>query len=283
MKKIISGKVRDVYEITEETLLIVTTDRISAFDVVLPTPIENKGRVLSKLASFWFGLTGEIIPNHMISDRAEDFPPEFRTPEFEGRTVLVRRLKMLPFEFIVRGYIFGNMWSAYESAGEFCGYKLKEGYRLADKLETPILTPSTKSADGHDVYISFARLESEIGAELAGRLNAVCLRLYEKCLSHARSRGIIIADTKFEFGFDKSGALVLADEIFTPDSSRFWDAESYAPGSSPKSYDKQFVRDWLIENRKDGAVPPPQIPEDIALKTSEKYAECLFRLTGEKL
>lgn len=280
MKKIISGKVREVYELSEKELIIVTSDRISAFDVVLPTPIPSKGKMLNKISNFWFDFTKDIVPNHMISENLDDMPEFFRKSEFEGRTIKVKRLKMMDFEFIVRGYMFGNMWNEYKKDRSFCGYTFDRDYSLASKLDKPILTPSTKSTEGHDVYITMAALREAIGEHTAAEIEEITLKLYEKCYAYALTKGIILADTKFEFGFDENGKLCLADEVFTPDSSRFWNAESYQEGVSPASYDKQFVRDWLIENKQDGVSPPPEIPQEIAEKTGALYKECYEKLTG---
>ncbi|MDR0861248.1 MAG: phosphoribosylaminoimidazolesuccinocarboxamide synthase [Oscillospiraceae bacterium] len=279
MKKIISGKVRDVYEVSDKSLVIVTTDRLSAFDVILPTPISGKGVVLNKLSLFWFDYTRDLVPNHVISAEPADLPSLFRAAEFDGRTVLVKKLKMLPYEFVIRGYMFGSMWDTYKTEKSFCGYTFDREYKQAEKLDTPILTPSAKNSEGHDENISVARLQSELGAELTEKIRAVAVALYNRCYDYALQRGIIIADTKFELGFDEDGALVLADEIFTPDSSRFWDAGEYTIGASPKSYDKQFVRDWLTANGQKGVTPAPEIPAEVARKTSEIYADCLKKIT----
>jgi phosphoribosylaminoimidazole-succinocarboxamide synthase len=280
MKKIISGKVRDVYEIDGHRLVIVTTDRISAFDVVLSKPVKNKGKVLNALSLFWFDYTRDIVRNHVISDKLPDMPEFFQKPEFEGRTVLVEKLKMLPFEFVIRGYIFGNMWNAYQDGQEFCGLKIEGNYRQAQKLESPILTPSTKTNEGHDVYVSFDYTENALGKETFEKISAVCLKLYNACFTRAYENGIIIADTKFEFGLDKDNNLVLADEIFTPDSSRFWTLTDYEVGVSPKSYDKQFIRDWLTGNKINGEIQYDNVPDDIINKTSEIYQECLMKIAG---
>jgi len=274
VKKIIDGKVRDVYEISESEVVIVTTDRVSAFDVILPSPVPNKGKALNKLSSFWFDYTGDIIENHMISEDLNDMPEYFRKDEFKDRTILVKNLKMLPFEFIIRGYMFGNMWNSYKETSSFCGCKLREGYELAERLETPILTPSSKSSEGHDIYITMEDVKKELGEELTEKIKDVSLKLYERCYNYAYEKGIIIADTKLEFGINAKGELVLADEIFTPDSSRFWDKNEYRTGVSPTSFDKQFLRDWLIANKLNGVIPAPQIPEDIMKKTAAKYLEC---------
>lgn len=278
MKKIIQGKVREVYEISDKELVVVTTDRLSAFDVILPTPVPEKGIVLNKLSSFWFNLTKDIVPNHMISEDLKDMPAEFQKPEFEGRTILVKKLKMLPYEFIIRGYVFGSMWKAYKAGEPFCGHKIEGDYKLAQKLEKPILTPSTKSSEGHDVNISIEEMKTDVGEALAEQIEDVCLKLFDRCCTYAGEKGIIIADTKLEFGLDENGSLVLADEVFTPDSSRFWDAADYEVGVSPKSFDKQFARDWLIENKLDGVTPPPELPAEIVEKTRDKYMECMKRI-----
>ena len=280
MKKIIQGKVREVYEVSDKALVVVTTDRISAFDVILPSPVPGKGIVLNKLSSFWFNLTKDIVPNHMISEDLKDMPTEFQKPEFEGRTILVKKLKMLPYELIIRGYMFGSMWKSYKAGEPFCGHKIEGDYELAQKLEKPILTPSTKSSEGHDINISIEEMKADIGAELAEQIEDVCLKLFDRCCTYAAEKGIIIADTKLEFGLDEDGKLVLADEVFTPDSSRFWDAADYRVGTSPKSFDKQFARDWLIENKLDGVTPPPELPAEIIEKTREKYMECMKRIVG---
>jgi phosphoribosylaminoimidazole-succinocarboxamide synthase len=278
VKKIISGKVRDVYEISDRELIIVTTDRVSAFDVILPTEIPGKGEVLNKISSYWFEKTKEIIPNHILSVNQADFPEYFQKEEYLHRTVLVKKLKMLPFEFVVRGYMFGNMWNAYLSDRAFCGYELKEEYELAEKLKRPLFTPSTKSSEGHDEYITVKALEDALGSVRTRELTEVSLALYEQCSAHAMKNGIIIADTKFEFGLDENGKLVLADEVCTPDSSRFWSAEHYKVGVSPKSYDKQVLRDWLKENKLDGVEPGPVLPPEVVDTTARIYQECLQKL-----
>ena len=279
MEKLISGKVRDVFEISDDKLVIVTTDRISAFDVVLPGLVAGKGRVLNAVSLFWFDFTKAIAPNHVISSNTLDMPEYFRKKEFEGRAVLVKKLKMLPFEFVVRGYMFGHMWEAYSENREFCGLKIDGDYKLAGKLDTPLFTPSTKAHAGHDEYISFADVENELGAELANGIKRLCLKLYDACCRYAYSKGLIIADTKFELGVDEDNNLVLADEIFTPDSSRFWSLSDYKEGISPKSYDKQFVRDWLINNEVDGRMQFDKVPDDVLRKTADIYAECLQKIT----
>jgi phosphoribosylaminoimidazole-succinocarboxamide synthase len=280
MKKIISGKVREVYEVSDDRLVIVTTDRISAFDVILSKPVTNKGKVLNAVSLFWFNFTKDIVPNHIISGDLKDMPEFFQKGEFEGRAVLVKRLKILPFEFIIRGYMFGNMWNAYSKGEEFCGQKIKEGYKLAEKLDAPLFTPSTKAHVGHDEYITVKYVEDTIGAELAKKIEKVCFDLYNACYNYAYKKNIIIADTKFEFGVDAHNNLFLADEVFTPDSSRFWSLADYQVGISPKSYDKQFVRDWLLNNKINGEMQFDKVPDDVLRKTSEIYAECLNKITG---
>jgi phosphoribosylaminoimidazole-succinocarboxamide synthase len=279
MKKIISGKVREVYEIADDRLVIVTTDRISAFDVILSKPVADKGKVLNAVSLFWFNYTKDLIPNHIISDDLKDMPEFFQKDEFAGRTILVKKLKILPFEFIVRGYMFGNMWSAYSKGQDFCGQKIEGDYKLAEKLNTPLFTPSTKATVGHDEYISFKNVADAIGAELADKIKDISFNIYNACYQYAYGKGIIIADTKFEFGLDEGGSLVIADEVLTPDSSRFWSLSEYREGVSPKSYDKQFVRDWLSNNKANGEMQFDNVPDDILAKTSDIYQECLKKLT----
>ena len=278
MEKIISGKVREVYGISDKQLVIVTTDRISAFDVILRKPVVDKGKVLNAVSLFWFKFTQDIIPNHILSSNLADMPEYFQKNEFEGRTVLVKKLRILPFEFIVRGYMFGNMWEAYSNGQAFCGQKIEGDYQKAEKLAAPLFTPSTKAHVGHDEYISFQHVVDTIGAPLAQKIKAVCLSLYDVCYNYAYNKGIIIADTKFELGLDENNNLILADEIFTPDSSRFWSLSDYQVGTSPKSYDKQFVRDWLQNNKVDGDMQFDNVPDNILRKTSDIYHECLKRL-----
>lgn len=279
MKKLISGKVRDVYEVSDDKLAIVTTDRISAFDVILSKSVAGKGKILNEISLFWFDYTKNIIPNHILSSDSCDMPAFFRTDEFAGRTVLVKKLKILPFECIVRGYLFGKMWEAYSRRQPFCGNVIEGDYRQAEKLSTPLFTPSTKAHEGHDEYVPFQFFQDCLGAKLANRVKDVSFELYDKCYKHAYSKGLIIADTKFEFGIDADGQLVLADEIFTPDSSRFWSLADYEIGASPKSYDKQFVRDWLQSNKSRGEMQFSNVPDDVLCKTADIYSECLRRLT----
>jgi phosphoribosylaminoimidazole-succinocarboxamide synthase len=242
--------------------------------------VADKGKVLNALSLFWFDFTKGIIPNHVISGNPVDMPEDFQTKEFEGRAVLVKKLKILPFEFIVRGYMFGSMWGAYSKNEIFCGQKIEGDYKQAEKLATPLFTPSTKAHTGHDEYISFQNVADSIGVELAEKIKDICLKLYDTCYKYAYGKGIIIADTKFEFGLDGQNNLVLADEIFTPDSSRFWSIADYQVGTSPKSYDKQFVRDWLQANKAGGEIQFDNVSDEVLKKTTEIYKECLKRICG---
>lgn len=274
MKKIISGKVREVYDLEDGRMVIVTTDRISAFDVILPTMITDKGKVLNALSNFWFGLTKDIVKNHMLSSDLKDMPAEFQKSEYEGRTILVKKLKMIPYEVIVRGYMFGSMYEAYKKGEPFLGHKFDREYQQAEKLAEPICTPSTKAKEGHDINVTLEYMKNDLGAELGQKIADTAIAIYNKCYEHAYKNGIIIADTKFEFGLDENGELVLADEVLTPDSSRFWNLSTYKVGTSPASYDKQFVRDWLKDNNLAGDPNIKSIPEDVVKKTSELYHEC---------
>lgn len=281
MKKIISGKVREVYDLEDGRMVIVTTDRISAFDVILPTMITDKGKVLNALSNFWFDYTKDIVKNHMISAELKDMPAEFQKPEFEGRTILVKKLKMIPYEVIVRGYMFGSMYEAYKKGEEFLGHKFDKEYKQAEKLDEPIVTPSTKAAEGHDINVTLDYMKKDLGDDLGTKIEQTTLAIYKKCYDHAAKNGIIIADTKFEFGLDENGELVLADEVLTPDSSRFWNAAEYKPGTSPASYDKQFVRDWLKDNNLAGDPNIKSIPSEVVEKTSALYHECQKRICGK--
>ncbi|MCH7929593.1 MAG: phosphoribosylaminoimidazolesuccinocarboxamide synthase [Proteobacteria bacterium] len=274
------GKVRDIYAVGDAHMLIVTTDRLSAFDVVLPTPIRGKGRVLTGLSNFWFARTRHLVPNHLT-----DFPLGDAVPDpgersrIEDRAVVVRRLDPLPIEAIVRGYLAGSGWNDYQRTGGVCGIAFPSGLRQADRLPEPIFTPSTKAAKGaHDENISFDQAVGLVGGDVAGRVREASLEIYRLARDYAESRGIIVADTKFEFALDATGRLVLIDEVLTPDSSRFWPADSYAPGASPPSFDKQFVRDWLESIGWDKRPPAPALPPDIADKTAAKYQEAYDRL-----
>jgi len=275
------GKVRDIYAVDDEHMLIVTTDRLSAFDVILPDPIPGKGAVLTTVSNFWFARTRGIVPNHLADLSLEDVLPDAaeRAP-VEGRAIVVRKLKALPVEAIVRGYLIGSGWKDYQKTGTVCGIELPEGMELAGKLPAPVYTPSTKAAVGeHDENVDFEHTRKLLGDELATQVRDVSLRLYTEAAAYALERGIIIADTKFEFGTDADGKLVLIDEALTPDSSRFWPADQYRPGISPPSFDKQYVRDYLETLDWDKTAPGPKLPPEVIRKTSEKYQEALRRLT----
>jgi phosphoribosylaminoimidazole-succinocarboxamide synthase len=281
LEKIYEGKVRDLYSVDARFMLMVATDRLSAFDVVLPDPIPDKGRVLNSISNFWFARTRHLVPNHLtgraIASAVAD-PQEAAL--LEGRAVIVRRLTPLPIEAVVRGYLIGSGWKDYVKTGRVCGIALPAGLQLAEQLPTPLFTPATKAAAGaHDENITFAHVERLMGGKLAAQVRATSLALYDFAAAYARARGIIIADTKFEFGTDERGELTLMDEVLTPDSSRFWPADSYQPGISPPSFDKQFVRDYLETLSWDKKAPGPHLPADIIARTSEKYREALTRLT----
>ena len=280
LKKIYSGKVRDLYEIDDKRMLMVATDRLSAFDVILEQPIPEKGKILTAISNFWFDKLAGVVPNHFTGDRVEDVVSAAELPLVEGRAVVAKRLKPVAVEAIVRGYIVGSGWKEYQKSGTVCGIALPAGLKEAAKLPQPIFTPSTKAAVGdHDENISFAQCEAIIGAELAAKVRDTAIKLYTTAVEYAATRGIIIADTKFEFGLDEDGTLTLMDEVLTPDSSRFWPADSYAEGSNPPSFDKQFVRDWLESTGWNKQPPAPAIPADVAQKTADKYREALTRLT----
>lgn len=282
MKKISSGKVREIYEVADDKLMLVVSDRISAFDYILPAIIPNKGKVLNQISAFWFDFVKDIIPNHVISTDIKDFPAEFQTPEFEGRSMLVKKLKMLPVECIVRGYITGSGWKSYKENGTVCGIKLPEGLQESQKLSEPIFTPSTKAEIGdHDENISFKQVCDMLGEELATKLRGKTIEVYSKCAEYAASRGVIIADTKFEFGLDENGELVLGDEVLTPDSSRFWPAKDYVVGQAQKSFDKQYMRDWIKSSGYNPETKAP-IPQEVIDTTSSKYVEAYELLTGKK-
>jgi phosphoribosylaminoimidazole-succinocarboxamide synthase len=282
LKRIHQGKVRDIYEVDADHMLIVTTDRLSAFDVVLPDPIPGKGSVLTRISRFWFDRTAHIIPNHL-----SDYPLERAVPDaaqralIADRSMVVRKLKALPIEAVVRGYLIGSGWRDYQETGIVCGIQLPHGLRQADRLPQALFTPSSKAPLGqHDENISYDKVVATVGAGLAEQIRVSALALYEFAAAHALARGIIIADTKFEFGVDAAGHLTLIDEALTPDSSRFWPVDTYAPGSSPPSFDKQFVRDYLETLDWDKRSPGPHLPPDIVARTSEKYAEALRQLTA---
>jgi phosphoribosylaminoimidazole-succinocarboxamide synthase len=276
------GKVRDIYDIDEGHMLIVTTDRISAFDVVMPTAIPGKGMVLNQVTRFWMEKLAHIIPNHLSNMSLEQaLPDAAERAEVENHAMIVRKLKALPVEAIVRGYLIGSGWKDYQQTGAVCGISLPNGLRLADRLPEVIYTPSTKASVGtHDENIDFAASESLLGADIAARVRDASLRLYTEAADYALERGIIIADTKFEFGLDDKGTLTLIDEVLTPDSSRFWPADQYRPGTSPVSFDKQFVRDYLETLDWDKTAPGPELPADIVEKTAEKYRQAQSLLSG---
>ncbi|WP_027909631.1 phosphoribosylaminoimidazolesuccinocarboxamide synthase [Pseudomonas sp. URMO17WK12:I4] len=281
LKKIYSGKVRDLYEIDDKRMLMVATDRLSAFDVILEQPIPDKGKILTAISNFWFDKLAHVVPNHFTGDRVEDVVPAAELPLVEGRAVVAKRLKPVAVEAIVRGYIVGSGWKEYQKNGTVCGIALPAGLKEAAKLPEPIFTPSTKAAVGdHDENISFAQCEAIIGAELAAKVRDTSIALYKAAVEYAATRGIIIADTKFEFGLDEDGTLTLMDEVLTPDSSRFWPADSYAEGTNPPSFDKQFVRNWLESTGWNKEPPAPAVPADVAQKTADKYREALTRLTA---
>lgn len=274
------GKVRDLYAVDENAMLIVTTDRLSAFDVILPDPIPGKGRALTEISKFWFAQTAHIVPNHLTNrDLSEVISDPAERALIADRSLIVRRLKALPIEAVVRGYLIGSGWKEYQQSGSVCGIQLPAGLRQADKLPTAIFTPTTKAPVGtHDENINFDQVVQTVGAELAEQIRSTAIALYEFAAAYALERGIIIADTKFEFGVDEAGKLVLIDEALTPDSSRFWPVDTYQPGSSPPSFDKQFVRDYLETLDWNKRAPGPKLPAEILQRTSEKYQEALRRL-----
>jgi phosphoribosylaminoimidazole-succinocarboxamide synthase len=277
------GKVRDVYE-AGDRLVIVATDRISAFDYILATGIPAKGRVLTQLSIFWFEFLRDLVPTHFLTSRVEEYPapfPNFRD-QLEGRSMLVRRAEMVEIECVARGYLSGSGWKEYSQSGTVCGIRLPAGLKESSKLPEPIFTPSTKAQSGHDENISFERMAALVGGEMAARLRDLTLAIYERGARYAESKGIIIADTKFEFGM-VAGQLVLADEVLTPDSSRFWPADTYRPGGPQHSYDKQYVRDYLESIRWNKQPPAPALPDEVAARTSEKYLQAYRALTGADL
>jgi phosphoribosylaminoimidazole-succinocarboxamide synthase len=278
------GKVRDVYDLDKDHLLFVATDRISAFDYVLATGIPHKGRVLTQISLFWFDFLRDVVPNHVATAEVEKYPPQLRqyADQLGGRSMLVKRADMIPVECVARGYISGSAWKEYKATGKVCGIELPAGLRESDKLPQPLYTPSTKATTGHDENISFDETARLVGAELAGQLRDLTLKVYSKAADYARERGIIIADTKFEFGRTSQG-ITLADEVLTPDSSRFWPADKYQPGRAQDSYDKQYVRDYLEQIHWNKQPPAPALPPDVARRTSEKYLEAYHRLAGREL
>jgi phosphoribosylaminoimidazole-succinocarboxamide synthase len=278
------GKVRDIYGVGEDKMLIVESDRLSAFDVVLPDPIPDKGRVLNEMANFWFGKLGHIVPNQLTGiDPQTVVQGEDEKAQVKGRAIVVQKLKPLPIEAVVRGYLIGSGWKDYQKTGTVCGIALAKGLAQAQKLPEPIFTPATKATDGHDENISFEETVKLIGKEIAEKVRDISIRLYKEASEFAATKGIIIADTKFEFGTDAKGNLVLIDEALTADSSRFWPADSYQVGISPPSFDKQYVRDYLETLDWDKTPPAPKLPPEVIARTSQKYREALERLTGRKL
>jgi phosphoribosylaminoimidazole-succinocarboxamide synthase len=278
------GKVRDIYDLGDR-LLIVATDRMSAFDVVMPNPIPDKGRILTQLSNFWFDLTRDLVPNHVLSTEVGDYPKECQPYQemLRSRSMLVVKTEVLPVECVVRGYLSGSGWEEYQKTGEVCGITLPKGLRESSKLEEPIFTPATKAEIGlHDENIPFEKVEKTVGKDLARKVKSISLAIYKKTSDFAEQRGILIADTKMEFGM-RGGKLILIDELLTPDSSRFWPENEYQPGGPQKSFDKQFLRDYLLSIRWDKSPPAPQLPEEIVRKTREKYLEAYERLVGKPL
>jgi phosphoribosylaminoimidazole-succinocarboxamide synthase len=279
-----SGKVRDVYIVDKDYLLFVATDRISAFDYVLATGIPHKGRVLTQISLFWFDFLSKVVPNHLVTADVTQYPNSVQkyADQLQGRSMLVRRADMFPVECVVRGYISGSAWKEYKASGAVCGIKLPAGLKESDKLPEPIFTPATKATTGHDENISFDEMVKLLGVELSQKLRDTTLAIYQKASDFARGKGIILADTKFEFGMTPAG-ITLADEVLTPDSSRFWPADKYHPGMAQESFDKQYVRDYLEEIHWDKKPPAPGLPAEVARKTSEKYLEAYRQLTGRDL
>jgi phosphoribosylaminoimidazole-succinocarboxamide synthase len=284
LKRIGKGKVRDIYAVDGDKMMIVVSDRLSAFDVVLPDPIPDKGRVLNELANFWFDKLRNVVPNHLTGiDPESVVKGEDEKAQVRGRAIVVRKLKPLPIEAVVRGYIIGSGWKDYQATGKICGIELPKGLKQAQKLPEPIFTPATKAESGHDENISFERMAQIVGRDVAQKVKDISIRLYKEASEFAATRGIIIADTKFEFGLDSDHQLVLIDEVLTADSSRFWPADQYEVGVSPPSYDKQFVRDYLETLDWDKTPPAPKLPADVIARTSAKYREALEKLAGKKL
>tara|TARA_B100000768_G_C11282187_1_gene379309 strand:- start:3221 stop:4105 length:885 start_codon:yes stop_codon:yes gene_type:complete len=278
------GKVRDIYNINDEKMLIVTTDRLSAFDVIMNEPIPNKGKVLTQMANFWFKRLDGIAPNHLLDDDPSSFVSEEEAIKIQGRSVVVKKLKPIPIEAIVRGYLVGSGWNEYQKNGVICGIKLPVNLQQASKLETPIFTPSSKAKVGdHDENISLKECEALIGKNLADQIIKISLSLYQVASEYADSKGIIIADTKFEFGLDSNSRIYLIDEVLTPDSSRFWPKDKYKLGISPPSYDKQYVRDWLESTQWNKLSPAPSLPEEVIKNTADKYLEAFTQLTGQSI
>jgi phosphoribosylaminoimidazole-succinocarboxamide synthase len=278
-----SGKVRDLYDVDDEHLLLVASDRVSTYDVVHPTPVPDKGRVLTGLSSFWFDRLGDVVPNHLVSTSVDDLPPlsDEAVEQLRGRSMLVRKVEIVPFECVVRGYLVGSGWKEYQRDGTVCGIGLDAGLVEADRLSAPIFTPATKAEEGeHDENVSFEVMAAGVGDQLAARLREISIALYREAAEHAASNGIILADTKFEFGL-LDGEVVLADEVLTPDSSRYWPADRWAPGTTPPSFDKQYVRDFATSTGWDKQPPAPELPEEVVAATRAKYVEAYERLTGQ--
>ncbi len=285
LKKLHQGKVRDIYEIDANTMLLVSTDRLSAFDVILPTGIQNKGAMLTQMANFWFEKLKNVVPNHLTGIAPESVVTSVEEKaQLGARAVVVKKLKPLPIEAIVRGYLVGSGWKEYQEKGTVCGIALPKGLKEAEKLPAPLFTPSSKAAVGeHDENITLQQTADLIGSDMTKKVELAAIALYTQAAEYALTRGIIIADTKFEFGLDAAGALHVMDEVLTPDSSRFWPADQYQVGSNPPSFDKQYVRDWLQKSGWNKIPPAPNLPEDVARITSEKYMEAFERLTGQAL
>ncbi|MBL8183003.1 MAG: phosphoribosylaminoimidazolesuccinocarboxamide synthase [Blastocatellia bacterium] len=278
------GKVRDVYSVDDDRLMLVASDRISAFDCVFPTPIPGKGKILTSLSAFWFKMFENVVPNHLLTVDRSEFPEPFRNfPELEGRSSLVKRTDVFPVECVVRGYLEGSGWKDYLATGKVCGYSLPPGLKQCDRLLDPIFTPATKAATGHDENITGLEFKNVVGSETAAYLKSTSLELFAKASKYALERGIIIADTKFEFGIDKDGEILLIDEVLTPDSSRFWDAEKYEPGHAQPSFDKQFVREYLETLDWDKAPPAPPLPDHIVSATYERYLAAYKIITGSEI
>jgi phosphoribosylaminoimidazole-succinocarboxamide synthase len=278
------GKVRDVYQVNEKQFLLVATDRISAFDCVMPTPIPHKGAVLTALSRFWFTRLGHLTEHHLITGDFDKMPGSIRRyEELRGRSMLVKKTEVFPVECVVRGYLAGSGWKDYQATGKICGHELPAGLRVADRLPFPIFTPATKAATGHDENITEMEFVKTVGAEIAGKLSSLSLRLYQEAAAYALTRGIIIADTKYEFGRDERGNIILIDEVLTPDSSRFWSMENYAAGNAPPSFDKQFVRDYLETLDWNKQPPAPALPAEIVAATTMRYLEAYKILTGKNL
>ncbi len=274
------GKVRDLYDLGEH-LLVVATDRLSAFDVVFREGIPGKGRVLTELSAFWFARLGDLVPHHLVTTDVDRMPPEVRrhAEALRGRTMLVRKCTVFPVECVVRGHLIGSGWKDYQATGAVCGIPLPKGLRMADRLPATLFTPATKAQTGHDENIDFARMRSIVGDDAAARLRDLSIAVFERAAAYARDRGILLADTKFELGRDAKGLITLVDEVLTPDSSRYWPAEEWRPGSSPPSFDKQIVRDWLERSGWNKEPPPPALPAEVVSRTAERYGEILDRLT----